>query len=474
MLNFLKRLFTRKTKPSPALQKAVAEYAGVSKSISNFANIASAQYWGSADSPASWNVDRNEYAKHIKGPVYVASAAIAKRCAMQPVKCLAITRKKSGVRKEELDPLHPLCVLLEEINPHPSFVPFDLWFLTVAWRLTMGDSYWWKVRNNMGKPVELWPIPPQWCHVVPSQTKYIGSYRVNGGSFFYGSDDKFIAVEDMVHTRENSVDWSGTGRFYGTPPLAAAAEMVDIHEHMLKRLFYTFKNYAPPGLNYSTDEQLTDAQAEEALVWILAQHGRAEQTGRPIISHSGYKVTEYAKSQREMDYQSSLETSFDYILANFGVPSAIVGILKDANRANMEAAMMAFAQNTVNPILTSLGQHLTIQLARDFDRRIVIEFDPVTIADTEAIRKDWEFGMKSGAVTPNEVRQEFLRRDEFVHGGGLPVISRHMMEAPFGNEEPKPMSALVPPAAGGAPVAPQGNGKANGRLNGAFRTEAGR
>lgn len=460
MIQFLKRLFS-KERPAPQ---------PVKKSLADFARIAAGDYWGAGiNNIASWNHDRNEYAKHVKGPVYVAAGAIARKVAMQPVKVKAITRKKSGLRKEDVDPLHPLNVLLEEINPHPSFVPFDLWYLTAIWRLTMGDSFWWKRRNGFDRPNELWPIPPQWCHVVPDKETYIGGYRIDGGTFFSSNLDQLVPARDMVHTRENSIDWSGTGRFYGTPPLSAAADMVDIHEHMLKRLYYTFKNYAPPGLNYSTKEILTDAQAEEALVWILAQHGRAEQTGRPIVSHSGYEVTEFAKSQREMDYQASLETSFDYVLATFGVPSAVVGILKDANRASMAAAMASFCQNTVNPLLVSLGQHLTIQLARDFDRRLLIEFEPCTVEDAEEIRKNMEFGMKSGAVTPNEVRQEFLRRDGFVHGGDLPVISRHMMEAPYGNQKPKPMMELAPAGAGGSPVA-----GGNGRLNGAFRTEAGR
>ena len=466
MKPFWKRWFSGKTALPPEQQVAVK------KSLADFARIAAGQYWGSTENPAPWNHNRNEYVKHAKGPVYVAGGAIARKVAMQPVKVKAITRKKSGIRMEEVDPLHALNVVLEEVNSHPSFVPFDLWFLTVMWRLILGDSFWWKTRNRFDKPTELWPIPPQWVHVIPDPHTYISGYRVDGGTFFSGSSDVVIPTRDMVHTRENSVDWSGTGRFYGTPPTSAAAEMVDIHEQMLKRLYYTFKNYAPPGLNYGTDEILTDAQAEEALVWILAQHGRTEQTGRPIVSHSGYKVTEFAKGQREMDYQTSLETAFDYILATFGVPSAVVGILKDANRASMDAAMASFAQNTVNPLLVSLSQHLTIQLARDFDKRLVIEFEPCTVQSAEQIRKDMEFGMKSGAVTPNEVRQEFLRRDGYIHGGDLPVISRHMMEAPFGNEKPKPMMELAPAGAGGAPVAPKPGG--NGRLNGKLRTEAGR
>ncbi len=438
-----------KKKPDPTAVVKTPEET-IRKTLERFARIAAADFSGDPNAPAQWVVDKNEYTKHVKGPVYVAVGAVARKVAMQVPRVRRRVLDKGTAKLEDVPHTHPLVQLLEEVNPHPSFVPFDLWFLTVAWRLVTGDSYWWKLRNGLSVPAEIWPIPSQWVHAVPSPTRYIDSYRVDR---FFGADGKaeIIPVEDMVHTRENSFDWSGNGRFYGMPPLTAASEMVDVDEQIKKRLFYEFKNYSKPGLHFHTDEHMSPDQLDEAIVDIMAQHSFSQQQGRPLITHSGFKASDFSASMKEIDYQQSLETVFDYVLSIFGVPKAVVGLVADANRSNMESALLTFAENTVNPLLVNLGQHLTVQLARDFGDDLVVEFDMVNVKDREQIRKDFETGFKAAALTPNDVREEFLGMGPFPFGGDRPIMPGVAFEAEFGNEKPEPKPDPVLPAQGELP-----------------------
>ena len=216
--------------------------------------------------------------------------------------------------------------------------------------------------------------------------------------------------------------------------------MVDIEDAMQKRLWHNFKNFSPPGLHYSANEKtdISPGELGDILQWYATQHANSEHSGRPIVDYPGFTVTEFKNSVREMDYAKSLEVAMDTILATYGVPKAVVGLVKDSNRANMESAMLTFAENTINPMLIHMGQHLTQGLAHEFDENLVVHFEPMVVEDSEVTRKAIETASRAGALAPNEVREELFARGPYKFGGDLPIVPGTMTEAQFGNEKPKP------------------------------------
>lgn len=404
----------------------------IQKDIKYFASLAVPPQRAKPE-PAGWVYDRNEYVQHYVGSTYIAVSAIARRIAMQPVRVKRKINDAGDDQFERVESDHPLMILFNEVNPRDT--QYDLWFHTVAWKLITGDAYWWKAKNGFDVPTEVWPIPSQWVRAIPSREKYIEAYEIRS---FFGRRPQPILAEDIVHIREPNVDWSGNGRFYGYPVMKANARMVDIEEKLLARQYYGLTNYAPPGLHYSTEEEFNEDQVLDIRRQIMQQHRAAEQTGSPIITHSGVVASDFSPNPREMDYQSSLDAALDYTLAIHGVPKAIVGLIADVNRASMQGSMIAFADNTINPMLIQLGQALTQGLAHDFGEDLVIEFESVTINDTEKIRKDIEVAAKSGAITPNEIRQVMLEREPYRNGGDRAFVSTGFAEATFGknfNEE---------------------------------------
>jgi HK97 family phage portal protein len=385
----------------------------IQKSIEEYAQLAVAPSGARSQEPAPWQHDRNEFVKHYKNSVYVAVGAIARKIATQKV---IVSRRTIDEQGEKLEPVghdHPLQQLFMEVNPRDT--QWDLWFYTAAWRLVVGESYWWKARNGFGLPKELWHLPPQWVHAIPSETQYIDGYRVEG---VFGKEPVEIPSDDVVHLREPSLDWSGTGRYYGTPALAAAATPVDLEDAMYKRLYHSFKNYAPPAEKFVTDQELTKQQVMEVYRQVMSQHRAAEHTGRPMILHSGLKPVGGMMPQ-EMSYQESLETTMDSILSIFGVPKAVVGLVSDTNRANMEAALESFCQNTINPMLEHIGQHLTQGLAREFEPDLVVHFKPCTVGDTKALHDAWRLANSAHAVTADEIRDELLGKGPLSSGGDV-------------------------------------------------------
>ena len=210
------------------------------KAVEDFANFAVGQQFDFRN-PATPTLDRNEFVSSFRNTVYISAGAIARKVAGQGVGVFTEKTGKGDTVLEPVDRNHPLMELFREVNP--MHVSWDLWFLTVGWLKTVGDAYWVIYRNGLGVPSELWPVSPQWVTVIPDRQQYVSGFRVDGLSY----RTELIDVNDMIHLKEPSLDWSGTGQYYGYPPLKAAAKAVDLEDQMLQRLWHQFKNFAPPG-----------------------------------------------------------------------------------------------------------------------------------------------------------------------------------------------------------------------------------
>lgn len=349
---------------------------------------------------ADWTENRDQYVKQYEGSTYIAIGAIARMAAMQPVKVKRRVVKDSVVTYEPVSPTHPLVELLEFVNERDTL--WDLWFHMVGWRLLTGDSFLFKAKNGFGKTKQLWPMPSQWVHIIASETEVIQGYQVrsNSGMDFYCPKDQ------MIQIRNPSLDWSDNGRYYGHPAIKASRQSIDLEKQMWNRLYYQFKNMAPPGMVLSTEMRLQPHQARQLWATIATQYADQTASGRPMVLHSGMKLEgEFSKpGSRELDYKGSLDKVLEQTMATHGVPKALVGLVEGLSRSNLESALFQFAKTTLDPILVHFSQHLTQDLAREFGDDLIITLGPASIDSQDALRKDLELMIKAGATTPDEVR----------------------------------------------------------------------
>jgi HK97 family phage portal protein len=371
---------------------------------------------------AHWVENRNAYVQQYKGSTYMAVGAIAKMVAMQDVIVQRRTQKKSGVKLEQVSYTHPLCELFEEVNPIDTL--WDLWFYMIGWRMTTGDSMVFKAKNGFGITKQLWPMPSQWVKVIPHPTDYISGYEVSSGPSSY-----FVPRDSMIHIKQPSLDWAGHGRFYGSPTIKAAATTIDLENEMYKRLSYTFKNFAPPGMVFSTEQRLQPHQVHQLWANLAAQHGMSEHSGRPMIVHSGLKLEQafQQNGQKELDYTGSLDKTLDITLAVHGVPKTILGMNGDSNKATVQGSLVQFCKMTVDPLLKHFSQHFTQNLASEFadDKSLIVKIGPCAVDKEEQLVKMIETMIKAGAVTPDEVRQILMDMDplDSPHGSKAIMVS---------------------------------------------------
>lgn len=356
---------------------------------------------------AGWTEDRNTYTKQFRGSAAIAIGAIAKLAAMQEIKIKRRVVKNKKWYEEDVSPRHPLYRLLEEVNPFDT--KWDLWYYSVAWRMLTGDTFIYKAKNGFGTPKQLWPMPSQFVHVVPSDTNFIAGYSIQGDGF---GGEWFVPPENMIHIRNPNLDWQGSGRYYGMPAIKAAASTLDLEYEMQKRLHYQFKNYSKPGMVLKTDATLQPHQLAQHHAAISAQYGMAEKTGIPLILHGGFSMDgSVYQNASELDYTASLDKTLELTMATIGVPKAVVGMLSGANRQDVEASLIQCCKMTVDPLLTHFSEHLTQDLARDFDDNLIIRIGPCQVDSVDTLRKDIEVMIKAGAITPNEVRSMLRELD---------------------------------------------------------------
>ena len=356
------------------------------------------------DVPASWSEDRDRYVQQYRGSVYLAIGAIARMASMQEASVRRRRIVKGKVKFEAVTPRHPLVKLLEKVNDEDTF--FDLVFHTVGWLLLTGDAYIYEAKNGFGTPVELWPMPSQMVKVIPGQDRLVDGFLVQSGTM-----GNFNVPRDwMIRLKNPNFDWAGDRRHYGMPAIKAAAATIDLEDEMIGRQHYSFKNFATPSLFLKTEKNLQPAQVMQLWTDIAAQHGMMEQTGKPMILHSGLDLAgEVNRREKELDYTGSLDKTLEMTLATMGVPREVVGLVGSSNRASAEAALLQFTKMTVNPLLKMLSEHFTQDLAKQFGEDIVIDLGPANVDSQDYILRAVTTLQKAGAITPDEARDMILR-----------------------------------------------------------------
>jgi len=410
---------------------------------------------GQSGTPARWVEDRNKYAQQYKGSTYIAIGAIARMAAMQKAKVFRKFKQKGTWKTEEVSPTHPLVELLRDVNPVDT--EWDLWFYMVGWRLLTGDSFLYKARNGFGIPREIWPMPTQWVKVLSGETEMVGGYQIDSGAV---GENFVVPPEWMIHIKNPSLDWSDSGRYYGTPSIKAAATTIDLEDEMHRRLYYQFKNFAAPGMVFECTNRLQPHQVHQLWANLFAQHSMADQTGAPMISHSGLKLSgQYnSGSVKELDYSSSLDRTLSITLATHGVPKSVVGLGEGMTSASMEGSLTQFCKMTVDPILEHISQHLTQKLASDFPGNLFIKLGPCNVDSQQSLRDNILTCLKCGAITPDEVRELLMNLKPF--GGELG--DRPVMISGFQVIDPNTGIPIEPgqDPAGKTPEKPDQNGSA--------------
>lgn len=255
---------------------------------------------------------------------------------------------------------HPFAALLN--RPNPFMAGAFLKRYTAWWYLLRGNAYIFISTPMPGKgaPTELWPLAANMVRPLPERIRQGQGvfrdeqvidyeYNVNGSL-------EILPGENIIHFRmPNPFDW-----WEGMSPLTAAllAVQSDHTQARWTRDFFAEDNAIPSAIisvPSTTSPQDFDRQRAT-----IAQQLRDGQ--KRIFTRSGDLTVEtITQTLEQMQIIDSRKFSRDEIDRVYGIPEGLIsGGLSGDSRL---AAEIAFARNTIQPLIDYFAEQLTADVA---------------------------------------------------------------------------------------------------------------
>ncbi|HJQ99693.1 MAG TPA: phage portal protein, partial [Candidatus Polarisedimenticolaceae bacterium] len=363
--------------------------------------------------------------------VYACVKAIANNVAAVTILPYVPQKTKDESGKEGtswvVNERHEFFNLLESPNAYMS--GYSLREYTAAALSLTGNAYWFLERMGRSEIVELWPLIPDQVRAVGSKEKMIDHYvyRVNGV-------DVVIGYDEIIHFR----NMNPSSLVYGEGPLAAAKNTVatDIFAQIWNKAF--FQNSARPDGVLQSDNNIGDDARKRIVASWQSFSGGPKKHGKTAILDGGLKYQPITGTAKDMDFVNLRKDLRTEILAAFGVPPSVVGLLEFANYSNMEQQFKNFWSSTLLPMLTNMQETLTLRAKQiTFDLRTEFQAD---LAKVQSLQPDFKTMAETAQILVN---------------AGIPINQViDSMDLPFkhveGGDEPRQPA----PAFGDAPPRP--------------------
>jgi len=285
-------------------------------------------------------------------------------------------------------------------KPNRWMSRYDLWEATFWFLESTGMSYWEMVPGR--KPEELYPLRPDRVQIIPDARDFIK------GFVYKISHDKqviFDASEVFMLKYFNPLS-----DYYGMTPIQAAETgiITDLMAIAYNKAF--FDNAADPGGILTTPDELRKPTINRLHREWENLHKGVDKSHRLAIVDQGLDYKQVGLNQKDMEFVQSRKMNREEILAAFGVPPVMVGILEHASYANAQEQKRVFWENTMGPKLSKLGEAITALLLPSFGDDLAAHFDLSEIPALQEDRKEQITRAKeafhSGLMTRNEGRVE--------------------------------------------------------------------
>jgi HK97 family phage portal protein len=390
--------------------------------------LMSSQYTSMSNRGVSASITFQTVAAAYKSWVYIAANKIATSVAALPIQLYVYRSQRTGKivngkefkrsikAKTDNDPseikryLKAIKVERELITDHPFLdliqkpnslnTRFTLW-QTIMLKLELNGAVGlYMPRGIMNIPAQLWPLPLTSTgnlKPIPDPMEVIKGFVYEDGQLKQYFEREEIAWICYPHP--------GTP-YEGMSALKAQTYPYDIDNYIQQMQYYMFKNRAVPGLVLSSDQRLSQNVVDELVDEINQQWGGATNSGKPMILHSGLKEAgRLTPAFEDLALNEINQSTQDKILSAYGTPAGKVGLVKDVNRANMEALDKTFITETLKPRLMIIEEVLERDLLPLYDDRLTLDFELPDTSDREHRLKERKQNIETAYSTINEERE---------------------------------------------------------------------
>lgn len=348
--------------------------------------------------------------------VYACVDAIAKRIA----RIVPVPSQRPESPEDEPTPVQGTWLNQLVKCPNPDTSWYDLIEGTVSYLELNGNSFWeWSWPGGgmpMGAEAKTPPIRADLLRsdrmkVIPSAAHRVDHYEYEVERFS-AAGPQTLVPEKVLHFKY----FHPLNEQIGLGPATPAESALAIDYYAIAVITDFLKHGAMPEGLIKFDEYLTPENIAFVRGEIQRLYQGAGKTHRTLIGGKGmdYKATQ--KTPAEAGLTDTRHGVREDILAAFGVPPVIVGVLKDASWANAHEQKVEFWGGTLMPKLTKVYETINARIAR-YTPDIVLVPDLSRVAhfldEYEGKHRERKIGLEEIdrlALTPNEYRERYLAR----------------------------------------------------------------
>jgi len=353
---------------------------------------------------------KTEPVTHYQYWIYAAINCIARNMAKVPFKVMIW----NGEAYEEVKE-HPLIDLLYNVNENMNY--YELIYMHALWMELTGNSYWYIVRDNTGKPREIWDLEPGRVKVVAGKERLVSGYVYMAPD---GTQVPF-SIDEIIHFKYPNPH----SRFYGLSPVEAMMYLAGETEAMHSFAWALFRNSANPGMILTTDEVVDDVTFKRLKEeWEDAYKG-VTQAGKTMFLDAGFKPERIGMTMQELSFIEGRKLVRNETLSFFGVPITKLGFGEEINRATAEELDKTFWSETIEPKMIMLSAKINEKLCPMYNNQMEIAFIVPVVTNKEIELKQMELDLEKGVKTINMIRAE--RGEPPVDWGDRPILPMQMI-----------------------------------------------
>ena len=375
--------------------------------------------------PGGWTDDRWRQSQSFDGIQYIAIHRAGEQIGQSEFKLYRKDRNHpDGKRLVTPDdpaeggrPVKPydLVRLLEHPNPEDSFS--DLMYSFYQQINLTGTSYEWAIPNQLGVPMQLFPIPTATAIPQPANNPEYpdGFYRIQP-LYPYGPFSSFPVPNSAVGAAIDARWMIRTKythpllRYEGYSPLTAMRLHIDAVEMIDRARHSSMRRMVIPWLVLNmTDmegaQSLPQAEIDRIIAQIEDQMSGPDNAGKMLVPPPGGKLESFGQRPVDMEYQSGWEQVSSFLMAAFGITKPAAGMLEDSSYASLFATLKQLHLLTLQPACNRKAQRWTRFLCPFFGDALFIEISCPRIDDHELTLNRVDLLSRNKAITKNELRK---------------------------------------------------------------------
>ena len=303
---------------------------------------------------------------------------------------LPIHAYKNGTEKDG-----PIANLLR-VEPNPNMSGFKMMRMLEVDRNKSGNAFALIVRDDLGNPIQLWPISSSNVLIKRNTDDNSIWYQVTSEQFKILIQDSEMIHVNQIETVDNS-DWgvspldvlNGSLRFQKAVQDFSMAEMAKKNAYIVKY------------------ERNVSPEKRQAILNDIANMER--NNGGALLEESGFDIERYESKFQPADLQTSEAVSRTRIANAFNVPLSFLNDGQAKSTVNVEHVMTEFVEMTLTPIVKQYeGEFNRKLLTRNQRSRgwyLKFNVNGLMRGDTAARTQLYQMGMRNGLYKINEIRK---------------------------------------------------------------------